>query len=65
MKRKARLLADAAIAGERVRKLTAKRIAAPDEDVACETTFVKANLNATLGVCVVAVSSVSPSSVGL
>jgi len=51
LKAKAKLLADAAIAGVKVQRLTAK-LSAADEDAACSTAFTKAEMSASDGVCV-------------
>jgi hypothetical protein len=51
MKKTAKLLADAAIAGEMVKSLTAT-LEAPDESTACSDYYTKAGLNSSLGVCV-------------
>ncbi|ACO68642.1 predicted protein [Micromonas commoda] len=51
LKRKAKLLADAAIGGNAVKKLTAK-LTAPDADTACSDYYAKAGLSSSLGACV-------------
>ena len=51
LKAKAKLLADAAIAGVKVQRLTAK-LPAADEDAACSTAFTKAEMSASDGACV-------------
>ena len=51
LKRKAKLLADAAIGGNAVKKLTAK-LTAPDADKACSDYYEKAGLSKELGACV-------------
>ena len=56
MKKKAKLLADAAIAGVKVQRLTAKLTAA-DEDTACSTAFTKAGMSSSDGACVATVAS--------
>ena len=56
VKKKAKLLADAAIAGEKVKKMTAK-LEAADAATACSDYYTKAKLNAELGACVATVSS--------
>ena len=49
--KKAKLLADAAIGGNAVKKLTAK-LTAPDADTACSDYYEKAGLSKSLGACV-------------
>ena len=56
MKAKAKLLADAAIAGVKVQRLSAKLTAA-DEDTACSETFSKAGMSAGDGACVATAAS--------
>ena len=56
MKAKAKLLADAAIAGVKVQKLSAK-ITAADEDTACSETFSKVGMSAVDGACVATAAS--------
>jgi len=56
LKAKAKLLADAAIAGVKVQRLTAKLTAA-DEDTACSTAFTKAGMSSSDGACVATVAS--------
>ena len=56
LKKKAKLLADAAIAGVKVQKLTAKLTAA-NEDTACSTAFTKAGMSSSDGACVATVAS--------
>ena len=56
LKAKVRLLADAAIAGVKVQKLTAK-LSAADEDAACSTAFTKAEMSASDGACVAKAAS--------
>ena len=56
VKAKAKLLADAAIAGVKVQKLSAK-ITAADEDTACSETFSKAGMSAGDGACVATAAS--------
>ena len=51
LKRKAKLLADAAIGGNAVKKLTAK-LTAPDAVTACSDYYAKAELSSSLGACV-------------
>ena len=53
IKKKAKLLADAAIAGETVQKLSAKLTAA-DPDAACSSAYSKAGVSPGMGVCVAA-----------
>ena len=53
IKKKAKLLADAAIAGETVQKLSAKLTAA-DPDAACSSAYSKASVSPGKGVCVAA-----------
>ena len=55
-KKKAELLANAAIAGVKVKKLKAKLIAA-DEDTACSTAFTKAGMSSGDGACVATAAS--------
>ena len=55
-KKKAELLANAAIAGVKVKKLKAKLTAA-DEDTACSETFSKAGMSAGDGACVATAAS--------
>ena len=43
LKKKAKLLADAAISGKKVKKMSAK-LTAPDEDTACSDYYTKAGL---------------------
>ena len=50
-KNKAKLLADAAIAGEKVKKITVKEDAS-DEDSACSSAFTKAGMRSTDGACI-------------
>ena len=56
LKAKVRLLADAAIAGVKVQRLTAK-LSAADEETACSTAFTKAEMSASDGTCMAAASS--------
>jgi hypothetical protein len=56
VKAKAKLLADAAIAGVKVQRLSAKLTAA-DEDTACSETFSKAGMSAGDGACVATAAS--------
>ena len=56
LKKKAKLLADAAIAGEKVKKMTAK-LEAADAATACSDYYTKAKLSSDLGACVATVSS--------
>ena len=55
-KKKAELLANAAIAGVKVKKLKAKLTAA-DEDTACSTAFTKAGMSSGDGACVATATS--------
>ena len=55
-KKKAELLANAAIAGVKVKKLKAKLTAA-DEDTACSTAFTKAGMSSGDGACVATAAS--------
>ena len=56
LKAKAKLLADAAIAGVKVQRLTAK-LSAADEDTACSAAFAKAEMSASDGACVAKAAS--------
>ena len=56
LKAKAKLLADAAIAGVKVQRLTAK-LSAADEDAACSSAFTKAEMSASDGACVAKAAS--------
>ena len=56
LKAKAKLLADAAIAGVKVQRLTAK-LSAADEDAACSAAFTKAEMSASDGACVAKAAS--------
>ena len=56
LKAKAKLLADAAIAGVKVQRLTAK-LPAADEDAACSAAFTKAEMSASDGACVAKAAS--------
>jgi hypothetical protein len=56
LKKKAKLLADAAISGKKVRKMSAK-LSAPDEDTACSDYYTKAGLYRALGACVATAAS--------
>ena len=56
MKAKAKLLADAAIAGVKVKKLKAK-LNADSEDTACSDAFTKAGMSASDGACVATAAS--------
>lgn len=51
LKKKAKLLADAAISGKKVRKMSAK-LTAPDEDTACSDYYTKAGISSSLGACI-------------
>ena len=55
-KRKAKLLAAAAIAGEKVKKMSAK-VTAADETSACADYYTKAGISSSLGACVATASS--------
>ena len=56
LKKKAKLLADAAISGKKVKKMSAKLTAA-DEDTACSDYYTKAGLSSSLGACIAAAAS--------
>ena len=56
LKAKAKLLADAAIAGVKMKKLKAKLTAA-DEDTACSDAFTKAGMSSGDGACVATAAS--------
>ena len=56
MRKKAELLANAAIGGEKVKKISGT-VTAPDEDTACSHYYTMANLDNTLGACVATVTS--------
>ncbi|ACO70087.1 predicted protein [Micromonas commoda] len=56
LKKKAQLLADAAIAGEKVKKITLKEEAS-DKDSACSSAFTKADMKSTDGACVATASA--------
>ena len=56
MRKKAELLANAAIGGEKVKKISGT-VTAPDEDTACSDYYTMANLDNTLGACVATVTS--------
>ena len=56
LKKKAQLLADAAIAGEKVKKITLKEEAS-DKDSACSSAFTKAAMKSTDGACVATASA--------
>ena len=56
LKKKAKLLADAAIGGKKVRKMSAKLTAA-DEDTACSDYYTKAGLSSSLGACIATAAS--------
>ena len=56
LKKKAQLLADAAIAGEKVKKITLKEEAS-DKDSACSSAFTKADMKSTDGACVAKASA--------
>ena len=56
LKKKAQLLADAAIAGEKVKKITLKEEAS-DKDSACSSAFIKADMKSADGACVATASA--------
>ena len=56
LKKKAKLLADAAISGKKVRKMSAK-LTAPDADTACSDYYTKAGLSSSLGACIATAAS--------
>ena len=56
LKAKAKLLADAAIAGVKVKRLSAK-LTADNEETACSTSFTKAGMNSGDGACVATAAS--------
>jgi surface protein len=56
LKKKAKLLADAAIGGKKMRKMSAKLTAA-DEDTACSDYYTKAGLSSSLGACIATAAS--------
>jgi hypothetical protein len=56
LKKKAKLLADAAISGKKVRKMSAK-LTAPDADTACSDYCTKAGLSSSLGACIATAAS--------
>ena len=56
LKKKAKLLADAAISGKKVRKMSSK-LTAPDEDTACSDKYAKAGLSSSLGACIATAAS--------
>ena len=56
LKKKAKLLADAAISGKKVKKMSAKLTAA-DEDTACSDYYTKAGLSSSLGACIATAAS--------
>ncbi len=56
LKKKAKLLADAAISGKKVKKMSAK-LTAPDEDTACSDYYTKAGLSSSLGACIATAAS--------
>ena len=56
LKKKAKLLADAAIGGKKVKKMSAK-LTAPDEDTACSDYYTKAGLSSSLGACIATAAS--------
>jgi len=56
LKKKTKLLADAAISGKKVRKMSAK-LSAADADAACSDYYTKAGLSSSLGACIATVAS--------
>jgi len=56
LKKKAKLLADAAISGKKVRKMSAK-LTASDADTACSDYYTKAGLSSSLGACIATAAS--------
>ena len=56
LKKKAKLLADAAISGKQVRKMSAK-LTASDADTACSDYYAKAGLSSSLGACIATAAS--------
>ena len=56
LKKKAKLLADAAISGKKVRKMSAK-LTASDADTACSDYYAKAGLSSSLGACIATAAS--------
>ena len=56
LKKKAKLLADAAISGKKVRKMSAK-LTASDADTACSDYYSKAGLSNSLGACIATAAS--------
>ena len=56
LKKKAQLLADSAIAGEKVKKITLKEEAS-DKDSACSSAFIKADMKSADGACVATASA--------
>jgi hypothetical protein len=56
LKKKTKLLADAAISGKKVRKMSAK-LSAADADDACSDYYTKAGLSSSLGACIATVAS--------
>ena len=56
LKKKAKLLADAAISGKKVKKMSAK-LTAPDENTACSDYYTKAGLSSSLGACIATAAS--------
>ena len=56
LKKKAKLLADAAISGKKVRKMSAK-LTASDADTACSDYYSKAGISSSLGACIATATS--------
>jgi hypothetical protein len=56
LKKKAKLLADAAISGKKVRKMSAK-LTASDADTACSDYYSKAGISNSLGACIATATS--------
>jgi hypothetical protein len=56
LKKKAKLLADAAISGKKVRKMSAK-LTASDADTACSDYYTKAGISSSLGACIATATS--------
>ena len=56
LKKKAKVLADAAISGKKVRKMVAK-LSAANKDKACSDYYTKAGLSSSLGACIATAAS--------
>ena len=56
LKKKAKLLADAAISGKKVRKMSAK-LTASDANTACSDYYTKAGISSSLGACIATATS--------